>query len=70
MSVLHDAPRRSRLASQWGQLELPLTPRPVIRGAARGLSAPPKVLLSRPLRPAAPAPARPGPPREDPGDGR
>jgi hypothetical protein len=70
MSVLHDAPRRSRLASGWGQLELPLTPRPVIRGSARGLAAPPKVLLSRPLRPAPSAPDRPPMAREDAGDGR
>ena len=65
MSVLHDAPRRSRLTSAWGQLELPLAPRPVTRGAARGLAAPPKVLMSRPLRPDAPPPSR-----EDAGDGR
>jgi hypothetical protein len=69
MSVLHDATRRSRLASGWGQLELPLMPR---ASATRPCAAPPSALLARPLRPRAVAAADPAAPSAPEGapDGR
>jgi hypothetical protein len=62
MSVLHDATRRSRLATGWGQLELPLTLPRVTRPLGRDLSAPP-ILRGRPLRstPPVPTPKPPAP---------
>jgi hypothetical protein len=62
MSVLHDAPRRSRLASGWGQLELPLMPRGSQRPVMRHMPPAPPMLLSKAARAVRAAPASAPPP--------
>jgi hypothetical protein len=71
MSVLHDAPRRSRLASGWGQLELPLVPRGPQRPAMRHVPPAPPKLLSKAARALRAAPSTPPlTPAQEQSDGR